>query len=69
MHLNRLISVRLFLKNMLTIKIYLQISVYYVYPVNPFQADVTFLYSLRKPEVFILTFSGRIEMEHQLEMG
>ena len=39
---------------MLTIKIYLQISVYYVYPVNPFQADVTFLYSLRKPEIFIL---------------
>ena len=54
MHLTRLISVGLFLKNMLTIKIYLQISVYYVYPVNPFQADVTFLYSLRKPEIFIL---------------
>ena len=54
MHLNRLISVGLFLKNMLTIKIYLQISAYYVYPVNPFQADVTFLYSLRKPEIFIL---------------
>ena len=54
MHLTRLISVGLFLKNMLTIKIYLQISAYYVYPVNPFQADVTFLYSLRKPEIFIL---------------
>ena len=46
-HVNRLISTGLFLKNMLTIKIYLQISIYYVYPVNPFQADVPFLYSLK----------------------
>ena len=28
-------------------KVYLKISIYYVYPVNPFQADVPFLYPLK----------------------
>ena len=53
---------------MLTIKIYLQIYIYYIYPVNPFQADSISIPSenIRKPEVFNLMFSEGIETERRL---